>query len=226
VAADELSITWALFVELEEACEKRQLPDPVVGDLVAGAGTWVRSRAVIESAAREESSRPLHPGAAYTDMTEMRRSDQMGMHRGTDVAVVASLVLGGWTLSMVPLGLLGMLVSPVDVPVWREALVFVGAVLVGLAMLAIVRSLRMRRPWARPVAIVVLATWTFVIGAFIFSVFRSDEGHGAVYVLLGGLQLGGLAAAGALGLVTRGAAADSRARGNDAVVPEPPPPVT
>jgi 4-amino-4-deoxy-L-arabinose transferase-like glycosyltransferase len=128
---------------------------------------------------------------------------------------------------MVPLGLLGKLVSPVDVPVWREAVVFVGAVLVGLAMFAMAGSLRVRRPWARPVTIVVLATWTLVIGAFIFAVFRSDEGHGAVYVLLGGLQLGGLAAAGVLGLATRGAAADFRARGNDALVlPEPPPPVT
>jgi len=174
----------------------------------------------------KEHSRPLHPGVAYTDMTDMRKADQTGLHRGTDVAVVASFVLGGWTLSMVPLELLGMLVSPVDVPVWREAVVFVGALVAGSAMLAMARSLRVRRPWARPVAIVVLATWTLVIGAFSFSVLRSDEGHGAVYVLLGGLQLGGLAAAGALGLVTRGAAADSRARGNDAVVPEPPPPVT
>jgi hypothetical protein len=160
-------------------------------------------------------------------MTDMGKADQTGLHRGTEVAVVASFVLGGWTLSMVPLALLSMLVSPVDVPVWREAVVELGAVLVGSAMLAMARSLRVRRHWARPVAIVVLATWTLVIGAFIFSVFRSDEGDGAVYVLLGGLQLGGLAAAGVLGLATRAAAADFHARRRDAVVlPEPPPPVT
>jgi hypothetical protein len=105
--------------------------------------------------AKEHSSH-FHPGAAYTDMTGMRKADQTGLHRGTGVAVVASLVRGGWTLSMVPLGLLGMLVSPVDVPVWREAVVDLGAVLVGSAMLAMARSVRVRRPWARPVAIVIL----------------------------------------------------------------------
>ena len=186
----------------------------------------MRSLAVIESAARERAFPSPSPSAAYTDMTDMRKADQTGLHRGTDVAVVASLVLGGWTLSMVPLGLLGMLVSPVDVPIWREAVVDLGAVLVGSAMLAMARSMRVRRPWARPVAIVVLATWTLVIGAFSFSVLRSD-GHGAGYVILGGLGLGGLAAAGVIGLATRGAAADFRGRRNDAVVlPEPPPPVT
>jgi hypothetical protein len=37
VGADEFTITWSLFVELEEACADRQLRDPAVDDLVAGA---------------------------------------------------------------------------------------------------------------------------------------------------------------------------------------------
>ena len=50
--------------------------------------------------------------------------------------------------------------------------------------------------------------------------------HGAGYVILGSLALGGLAVAGALGLLTRGAATDFHTRENDAVVfPNPPQPV-
>jgi len=158
----------------------------------------------------------------------MSKADAVALHRGTDIAIVASLVLGGWTLSVVPFGLLGLLLGPSAVPLWREAVVFTGSIVVGSAMLVMARSLSRRRRWARPVAIVVLATWTLAIGAFSLSMGRSEEaGHSAGYVILGGLQLGGLAFAGTLGLATRGAAADFRARKTYAVVlPDPPPPIT
>jgi hypothetical protein len=157
----------------------------------------------------------------------MSKADPVALHRGTDIAIVACLVLGELTLSVLPFGLLGLLLGPSAVPLWREAVVFAGSIVVGSAMLVMARSLSRRRRWARSVAIVVLATWTLAIGAFSLSVARSEEaGHGAGYVILGGFQLGGLAFAGTLGLAARGAAADFRARKTYAVVlPDPPPPI-
>ena len=132
-------------------------------------------------------------------------------HRGTDVAIVACLFLGGSALSMIPLGLLTSLVSPVHTPAWRTAALFAGAGLVGAAMLSLARSLRQGRAWARPVGMVVLAACTLAIGLFTFMVITSpDAGDGAGYTLLGGLQFGGFALAGCIGLATRGSATDFR----------------
>lgn len=136
-------------------------------------------------------------------------------HRGTDVAIVACLFLGGSALSIVPLGLLGSLVSPTDIPEWRTGAVLAGALVVGAGMLSLARSLERRHAWARPVGIAVLAASTMAIGVFAFMVVTSpDAGHGAVYVLLGGLQVGGFTLAGCIGLSTRGSAADFRSLPN------------
>jgi hypothetical protein len=132
-------------------------------------------------------------------------------HRGTDVAIVACLFLGGSALSMIPLGLLGSLVSPMDIPPWRTGAVLAGALVVGAGMLSLARFLRRGSGWARPVGIAVLAACTLAIGLFTFMVAKSpDAGHGAGYVLLGGLQVGGFTLAGCIGLATRGSAADFR----------------
>ena len=132
-------------------------------------------------------------------------------HRGTDVAIVACLFLGGLALSVIPLGLLTSLVSPIDIPAWRTGAVLAGAVLVGAAMLSLARSLRRGRAWARPVGIAVLAACTLAIGLFTFMVATSpDAGDGAGYALLGGLQVGGFTLAGCIGLATPGSAADFR----------------
>jgi hypothetical protein len=132
-------------------------------------------------------------------------------HRGTDVAIVACLFLGGSALSMIPLGILGSLMSPLDIPAWRTGTVLAGAVLVGAAMLSLARSLRQGRRWARPVGIAVLAACTLTIALFTFMVAMSaDAGDGAGYALLGGPAVGGLTLAGCIGLATRGSAADFR----------------
>jgi hypothetical protein len=132
-------------------------------------------------------------------------------HRGTDVAIVACLFLGGLALSMIPFGVLGSLLSPIDTPAWRTGAVVAGALVVGAGMLSLARSLRRGSGWARPVGIAVLAAWTLAIGLFTFMVVTSpDAGHGAGYVLLGGLQVGGFTLAGCIGLGTRGSAADFR----------------
>jgi hypothetical protein len=130
-------------------------------------------------------------------------------HRGTDVAIVACLFLGGSALSMIPLGLLGSLLSPMDIPPWRTGAVLAGALVVGAGMLSLARFLRRGSGWARRVGIAVLAACTLAIGLFTFMVATSpDAGHGAGYVLLGGLQVGGFTLAGCIGLATRGSAAD------------------
>jgi hypothetical protein len=130
-------------------------------------------------------------------------------HRGTDVAVVACLFLGGSALSMIPMALLTSLVSPVDVPAWRTGAVFAGPLVVGSAMLFLARSLEQGRAWARPVGIGVLAMFTVTIGLFALMVAGSDDaGHGAGYAVLAGLAIGGFTLAGCIGLATRGSAAD------------------
>jgi hypothetical protein len=132
-------------------------------------------------------------------------------HRGTDVAIVACLYLGGSAMSMIPLGLLGSLLSPMHIPAWRTGALLAGALVVGSAMLLLARSLRQGRVWARPVGFAVLAAWTLAIGVFVFMVAQSeDAAHGAVYVVLGGLVVGGFSLAGCVGLATRGSAADFR----------------
>jgi hypothetical protein len=132
-------------------------------------------------------------------------------HRGTDVAIVACLFLGGWALSGIPFGLLGGLLSSMDIPAWRMGAVLAGALVVGAGMLFLARSLRRGRAWARPVGIAVLGAWTVAIGLFMFLVATSpDAGHGAGYVLLGGLAVGGLTMAGCIGLARSESAADFR----------------
>jgi hypothetical protein len=132
-------------------------------------------------------------------------------HRGTDVAIVACLFLGGSALSIIPLGLLTSLVSPMDVPPWRTGAVLAGALVVGAGMLYLARFLRRGSGWARPVGIAVLAACTLAIGLFTFMVATSPgAGDGAGYALLGGLQVGGFTLAGCIGLATRGSAADFR----------------
>jgi hypothetical protein len=130
-------------------------------------------------------------------------------HRGTDVAIVACLFLGGSTLSMIPLSLLTSLLSPVYVPAWRTGAVIAVALVVGSAMLFLARSLERGRAWARPVGIAVLATFTAGIGLLAFMVARSeDASEAAGYAVLAGLELGGFTVAGCIGLATRGSAAD------------------
>ena len=130
-------------------------------------------------------------------------------HRGTDVAIVVCLVLGGSVLSMIPLGLLTSLLSPVHIPAWRTGAVFAVALVVGSAMLFLARSLERARAWARPIGIAVLATFTATIGLFAFTVASSeDAGDGAGYAVLSGLAVGGFTLAGCIGLATRGSAAD------------------
>ena len=130
-------------------------------------------------------------------------------HRGTDVAIVVCLFLGGSVLSMIPLGLLGSLLSPVHVPAWRAGAVFAVALVVGSAMLFLARSLERARAWARPIGIAVLATFTATIGLFAFTVASSeDAGDAAGYAVLSGLAVGGFTLAGCIGLATRGSAED------------------
>jgi len=141
----------------------------------------------------------------------MNQSGVRMRHRGTDVAIVACLFLGGSALSMIPLGLLSSLVSPMDIPPWRTGAVLAGALVVGAGMLSLARFLRRGSGWARPVGIAVLAACTLAIGLFTFTVATSpDAGDGAGYALLGGLQVGGFTLAGCIGLATRGSAADFR----------------
>lgn len=143
-----------------------------------------------------------------------RESSQTGVHvrhRGTDVAIVACLYLGGSALTMIPLGLLGSLLSPMDLQAWRTGALLAGALVVGAGMLLLARSLRQGRVWARPVGLAVLAAWTLATGLFVFMVAQSEEAdHGAVYVVLGGLAIGGFSLAGCIGLASRGSAADFR----------------
>jgi heme/copper-type cytochrome/quinol oxidase subunit 4 len=130
-------------------------------------------------------------------------------HRGTDVAIVACLFLGGSVLSMIPLSLLTSLLSPVHIPAWRTGAVVAVALVVGPAMLFLARSLERGRAWARPVGIAVLATFTVAIGLFAFMVATSeDAGDGAGYAVLFGLVVGGFTLAGCIGLATRGSAED------------------
>jgi hypothetical protein len=130
-------------------------------------------------------------------------------HRGTDVAIVACLYLGGSALPMIPVGLLSSLLSPLDIPAWRTGAVIAGALVVGAGMLSLARSLPRGRAWARPVGIAVLAACTVATGLFTFIVVTSpDAGDGAGYALLGGLAVGGFSLAGCIGLMTRGSAAD------------------
>jgi hypothetical protein len=101
-------------------------------------------------------------------------------HRGTDVAIVACLYLGGLALTMIPLGLLGSLLSPMDIPAWRTGAVLAAALVVGAGMLFLARSLERGRAWARPVGIAVLAGCTVAVGLFTFMVATSpDAGEGA-----------------------------------------------
>jgi heme/copper-type cytochrome/quinol oxidase subunit 4 len=130
-------------------------------------------------------------------------------HRGTDVAIVACLFLGGSVLSMIPLSLLTGLLSPVHIPAWRTGAVIAVALVVGPAMLVLARSLERGRAWARPVGIAVLATFTVAIGLFAFMVATSeDAGDGAGYAVLFGPVVGGFTLAGCIGLATRGSAED------------------
>ena len=132
-------------------------------------------------------------------------------HRGTDVGIVACLYVGGSALSVIPLGLLGSFLSPMDIPAWRTAAVPSSALVVGAGMLSLARFLEQRHAWARPVGITVLAACTVAIGLFTFMLVTSpDASHGAGYVLLGGLSFGGFTLAGCIGLATRGSAADFR----------------
>jgi hypothetical protein len=132
-------------------------------------------------------------------------------HRGTDVAIVACLYLGGSALTMIPLGLLGSLLSPMDIPAWRTGAVLAAALVVGAGMLFLARSLERGRAWARPVGIAVLAGCTVVVGLFTFMVATSpDAGEGAGYSLLAGPAVGGFTLAGCIGLATPGSAADFR----------------
>jgi hypothetical protein len=130
-------------------------------------------------------------------------------HRGTDVAIVACLFLGGSVLSMIPLSLLTSLLSPVHIPAWRTGAVIAVALVVGPAMLVLARSLERGRACARPVGIAVLATFTVAIGLFAFMVATSEEaGDGAGYAVLFGPVVGGFTLAGCIGLATRGSAED------------------
>ena len=87
----------------------------------------------------------------------MARSELMSLHRGTEVAIVASYVLGGHALVAVPLALLSVFVIPGHVPGWRITTMLIGFATVVAGMVALARSLAARRRWARPVGIFVLA---------------------------------------------------------------------
>jgi hypothetical protein len=92
---------------------------------------------------------------------------------------------------MIPLGLLGSLLSPVHIPAWRTGAVFAVTLVVGSAMLFLARSLERGRAWARTVGMAVLATFTATIGLFAFTVARSeDAGDAAGYAVLSGLVVG------------------------------------
>ena len=161
-------------------------------------------------AGRDIAGDPLRTPPRLVDRG-MSQSGVRMRHRGTDVAIVACLFLGGSALSMIPLGLLSSLVSPIDIPPWRTGAVLAGALVVGAGMLSLARFLRRGSGWARPVGIAVLAACTLAIGLFTFMVATSpDAGDGAGYALLGGLQVGGFTLAGCIGLATRGSAADFR----------------
>ena len=151
-----------------------------------------------------------------------------GLHRGTDLAVATITVLGGMTLTMLPMAVVTELISPVPVAAWREVELFVSALLVGTAMLVLARALRRRRGWARPVGMLVLMVWTLACGGLVFLALRMDDPgvDASGYMAMSGSFIGVFCFAGVLGLLTRGAAADfERNERGDVVLPKPPPPL-
>jgi hypothetical protein len=149
------------------------------------------------------------------------------LHRGTDIAVVATTVVGGMTLSGVPLGAFMQLFGPdVDVPAWRPPAALGGMLIVGVGMLGLAGALRRRRRWARPTAVIALAASAAAIAALPIGAFLGGFRHGVVYLAISAVPLGGLCLFGMAGLFTRGATADFRqASRRDPQLPDPPPPL-
>jgi len=147
------------------------------------------------------------------------------LHRGTEIALVSLIVLGGGFLSMVPIGLLMAFVGPVDVPLWRDAAALGVAAILGTSFLGLARGLRGGSSWTRPVAIVALVA---CVGAMVaMAIEASDEGgDGAGYLWMAAFTMGGMCLMGAVGLLTRGATLDFRkpAR-HESHFPDPPPPL-
>jgi hypothetical protein len=113
----------------------------VEDDRRVGRSKWARTGRVRVEASRGNGTRlPVRNGACLISFLRTpprlvdRGMSQSGVrmrHRGTDVAIVACLFLGGSALSMIPLGLLSSLVSPMDIPPWRTGAVLAGALVVG-----------------------------------------------------------------------------------------------